>query len=86
MNLLSTFNASLHLSQTYSWVTSHIHCDTLFCSKKMEKDEDGISETIYMLIAWGFCLQVLHFLEKNKDTLRSDVVELMCESKNKVGV
>ena len=28
--------------------------------------------------------QVLHFLEKNKDTLRSDVVELMCESKNKV--
>ncbi|KAL8573674.1 hypothetical protein ACOMHN_007227 [Nucella lapillus] len=27
---------------------------------------------------------VLHFLEKNKDTLRSDVVELMCESKNKI--
>ncbi|CAG5131371.1 unnamed protein product, partial [Candidula unifasciata] len=28
--------------------------------------------------------QVQHFLEKNKDTLRSDVIELMCESKNKV--
>ncbi|XP_076459661.1 unconventional myosin-XV-like isoform X2 [Babylonia areolata] len=27
---------------------------------------------------------VIHFLEKNKDTLRSDVVELMCESKNKI--
>ncbi|KAK7507605.1 hypothetical protein BaRGS_00001540, partial [Batillaria attramentaria] len=27
---------------------------------------------------------VLHFIEKNKDTLRSDVVELMCESKNKI--
>ncbi|WAQ96708.1 MYO15-like protein [Mya arenaria] len=27
---------------------------------------------------------VLHFLEKNKDTLRSDVVELLCESKNKM--
>ena len=27
---------------------------------------------------------MVHFLEKNKDTLRSDVVELMCESKNKV--
>ena len=27
---------------------------------------------------------MLHFLEKNKDTLRSDVVELLCESGNKV--
>ncbi|XP_076448222.1 unconventional myosin-XV-like isoform X2 [Babylonia areolata] len=27
---------------------------------------------------------VLHFLEKNKDTLRSDVVELLCESQNKI--
>ncbi|BFZ03793.1 hypothetical protein BsWGS_06832 [Bradybaena similaris] len=27
---------------------------------------------------------VQHFLEKNKDTLRSDVIELMCESKNKM--
>lgn len=31
-----------------------------------------------------FVFQCVHFLEKNKDTLRSDVVELMCESKNKV--
>ncbi|XP_062594386.1 unconventional myosin-XV-like isoform X8 [Saccostrea cucullata] len=27
---------------------------------------------------------VNHFLEKNKDTLRSDVVELLCESKNRI--
>ncbi|XP_052263037.1 unconventional myosin-XV-like isoform X3 [Dreissena polymorpha] len=27
---------------------------------------------------------IVHFLEKNKDTLRSDVVELLCESKNKM--
>lgn len=27
---------------------------------------------------------VQHFIEKNKDTLRSDVVELMCESKNMI--
>lgn len=27
---------------------------------------------------------IVHFLEKNKDTLRGDVVELMCESKNKL--
>lgn len=27
---------------------------------------------------------VVHFLEKNKDTLRSDVVELLCESSNKI--
>ncbi|XP_060553902.1 unconventional myosin-XV-like isoform X5 [Ruditapes philippinarum] len=27
---------------------------------------------------------IVHFLEKNKDTLRSDVVELLCESKNKL--
>ena len=27
---------------------------------------------------------MLHLLEKNKDTLRSDVVELLCESGNKV--
>lgn len=29
--------------------------------------------------------QVDHFLEKNKDTLKSDVVELLCESKSRVG-
>lgn len=28
---------------------------------------------------------MLNFLEKNKDTLKSDVVELLCESENKVG-
>lgn len=28
--------------------------------------------------------QVDHFLDKNKDTLRSDVIELLCESKNRV--
>ena len=28
--------------------------------------------------------QVEHFLDKNKDTLRSDVIELLCESKNRV--
>ena len=27
---------------------------------------------------------MLHLLEKNKDTLQSDVVELLCESGNKV--
>nr|XP_034311051.1 unconventional myosin-XV isoform X10 [Crassostrea gigas] len=27
---------------------------------------------------------VNHFLEKNKDTLRSDVIELLCESKNRI--
>jgi len=30
--------------------------------------------------------QVEQFLEKNKDTLRSDVVELLCESKNRVNL
>lgn len=32
----------------------------------------------------NFVLKVNHFLEKNKDTLRSDVIELLCESKNRV--
>lgn len=34
----------------------------------------------------NFVLKVNYFLEKNKDILRSDVIELLCESKNRVSI
>lgn len=50
------------------------------------------SKSVYLAVHVKECLMILsvhwqvsHFLEKNKDTLRSDVVELLCESKNEVG-
>ncbi|KAK0058154.1 unconventional myosin-XV-like isoform X1, partial [Biomphalaria pfeifferi] len=49
-------------------------------------DKPRMSDPEFFIVHYAGKIKynVQHFLEKNKDTLRSDVIELMCESKNKM--
>ncbi|PVD39191.1 hypothetical protein C0Q70_01819 [Pomacea canaliculata] len=62
-------------SRLFTWLVERVNL--IVCRAEREK-----TTSLAVLDIFGF--EVLHFLEKNKDTLRSDVVELMCESKNKL--
>ncbi|XP_041362375.1 unconventional myosin-XV-like isoform X3 [Gigantopelta aegis] len=57
----------------------HHHQNILYSKPRMSDPEFCIVH-----YAGRIKYSVNHFLEKNKDTLRSDVVELMCESKNQM--
>ena len=43
-----------------------------------------LSVTLSIYVNSFNALQVKTFLEKNKDTLRSDIIDLLCESKDVV--
>ncbi|XP_059156810.1 unconventional myosin-XV-like isoform X1 [Physella acuta] len=49
-------------------------------------DKPRMSDPEFFIVHYAGKIKynVQHFLEKNKDTLKSDVIELMCESKNKM--
>ncbi|KAH9489186.1 Unconventional myosin-XV, partial [Bulinus truncatus] len=49
-------------------------------------DKPRMSDPEFFIVHYAGKIKynVQHFLEKNKDTLRSDVIELLCESKNKM--
>ncbi|OWF46490.1 unconventional myosin-XV-like isoform X2 [Mizuhopecten yessoensis] len=49
-----------------------------------DKPRMSVPEFYVIHFAGKIKYSVDHFLEKNKDTLRSDVVELLCESKNRM--
>ncbi|KAK6169157.1 hypothetical protein SNE40_020262 [Patella caerulea] len=59
----------------------HFHhaSNSLYSKPRMSGPEFSITH-----YAGDIKYDVTHFLEKNKDTLRSHVVELMCESKNQI--